>query len=63
MSRCLCCNKNLSDFESTRKNAVTGKYLDMCNTCFKESGIGEIISVSERHDLSSVDDLEEIEDE
>lgn len=31
--RCNCCNKLLSDFESTRKNAVTGEYMDMCNEC------------------------------
>lgn len=31
--RCTCCNKNLSDFEATRKNAKTGEYMDMCNEC------------------------------
>lgn len=31
--RCTCCNKLLSDYESTRKNAKTGEYMDMCNTC------------------------------
>ena len=32
--RCLACNKNLSDFESTRKSAETGEFLDICNDCF-----------------------------
>lgn len=31
--RCLCCNANLTDFESTRRNARTGEYLDMCIRC------------------------------
>ena len=31
--RCNCCNKMLSDFEATRKNAKTGEYMDMCNEC------------------------------
>ena len=34
--RCLSCNKILSDFESTRKSANTGEYLDLCNTCFSD---------------------------
>lgn len=31
--RCVCCNSELSDYESTRKSATTGEYLDMCNDC------------------------------
>lgn len=31
--RCLCCNKNLNDFESTRKYS-DGTYVDMCNKCY-----------------------------
>ena len=31
--RCLSCNKNLNDFESTRKN-IHGGYIDMCSSCF-----------------------------
>lgn len=37
--RCYCCNRVLSDYESTRKSATTGSYLDMCNKCVKSSGI------------------------
>ena len=32
--RCICCNKNLSDRESTRKGVNSGSYLDMCDGCF-----------------------------
>ena len=34
--RCVACNKNLNDFESTRKHAVSGEFIDLCNKCFKE---------------------------
>lgn len=32
--RCLSCDKNLNDKESTRKSIVTGEYLDLCDPCF-----------------------------
>jgi len=32
---CCCCDRNLSDFESTRKSKSTGEYLDMCNACYR----------------------------
>lgn len=39
--RCCCCDAPLSDYESTLKHSVTGKYLDMCLKCLtfiKEGG-------------------------
>ena len=33
--RCLSCNKNLSDAESTRKSIVTDEYLDLCDHCLE----------------------------
>lgn len=48
---CRCCDKLLSDFESTRKNADTGEYLDMCNKCFEESGLSSLVNLIERQDL------------
>ena len=33
--RCLACNKILNDFEATRKSAITGEYIDLCNHCFQ----------------------------
>lgn len=48
--RCYCCNRVLSDYESTRKSATTGGYLDMCNKCVKSSGI----SYEDRPDLEDV---------
>ena len=43
--RCRACDKNLSDFESTRKNEVTEEYEDLCNDCY--SAIQNNISESE----------------
>ena len=34
--RCYSCDKALNDFESTRKSATTGEYMDLCNKCFKD---------------------------
>lgn len=61
--RCTCCNKNLNDYETTRKHAITGEYLDMCNRCIADLDI----PTQDRKDLISesdldVDDLELIED-
>jgi len=53
--RCKCCNKNLSDFESTRKDDL-GEYFDMCNHCFNASAISEEVIVVDREDLSHIDD-------
>lgn len=40
---CRCCDKLLTDIESTRKHKETGEYLDICNVCLKE--IQEIIKI------------------
>ena len=59
--RCQCCDKNLNDFESTRKSASTGEYLDMCNKCY--SSISDDLLSVERYDLydGNEDDYEEDE--
>ena len=59
--RCYCCDKNLSDFESTRKSATTGEFLDMCNKCY--STIKDDLLSEERYDLYDGDDSEMTEDE
>lgn len=40
--RCGPCNRNLNDFESTRKDAE-GRYYDLCNKCFKGLGLNAIV--------------------
>jgi hypothetical protein len=59
--RCQCCDKNLNDFESTRKHATTGEYLDMCNKCY--STVSDDLLSVERYDLydGNEDDYEEDE--
>jgi hypothetical protein len=54
--RCYCCDKNLSDFESTRKSVTTGDYLDMCNKCY--STIKDDLISEERYDLYDGDEDE-----
>ena len=36
MTRCVCCNKQLNDYESTRRHAITNEFLDTCNRCMKD---------------------------
>lgn len=55
--RCLSCNKILSDFESTRKSALTGEYLDMCNHCFSE--IAYDVDTIVREDLREDESVDE----
>lgn len=34
--RCLSCDRKLNDYESTRKYASSGDFVDLCNRCFSE---------------------------
>lgn len=52
--RCIACDKNLNDFESTRKD-LYGGYLDMCNQCYGEIK-DEVLSI-ERQDLSVTEEI------
>lgn len=54
--RCVACNKNLSDFESTRKTP-DGEYLDMCNEC---ATIADM-HTEDRFDLMGEADAAELE--
>jgi len=38
MMRCVCCNRNLNDYESTLKIKSTGEYADTCNKCRVQIG-------------------------
>lgn len=52
--RCDCCDKNLNDYESTRKHAETGEYLNTCNACMQWiTGI----PVIDRDDLNEFDEI------
>ena len=55
--RCIACNKNLNDFESTRKDSV-GNFVDLCNHCYHE--VQSDINAEERQDLSEGNNIHEI---
>ena len=57
--RCVCCNKQLSDYESTRRHAITREFLDMCNPCY--ISIQYSVPSKAREDLEekTVDNIEE----
>jgi hypothetical protein len=52
--RCVACNRNLNDYETTRKHALTNEYLDMCNRCILDLDI----PTKDRKDLLSESDID-----
>ena len=58
--RCLACNKQLGDFESTRKSSETGEFIDLCNWCY--STISKDTLAEEREDLRDEEALDNDED-
>jgi len=58
--RCSCCNKNLSDYESTLKSATTGDYLDTCKKCLQDLNIPTL--PNPRNPLEGAPDDFDIED-
>jgi hypothetical protein len=55
--RCYCCDKNLNDYESTRKSVSSGEYLDMCNKCY--STVSDDLLSEVRYDLYDGDEEDE----
>ena len=53
---CVACNKLLTDFESTRRNAVTKDFVDLCKVCFED--VKGLFPVIERKDLVTQSDLD-----
>jgi hypothetical protein len=53
---CVACDRLLSEFEATRKNAITGNYIDLCRACFE--GVKGLFPVLERKDLLTQSDLD-----
>jgi hypothetical protein len=58
--RCLCCNRNLSDYESVLKHPETGHYLDICVKCLVDIPVEPV--VPERF-VDNVGYADEISDE
>ena len=57
--KCLCCDKMLTDFEATRKHAVTGMFIDLCQQCFKTVQLDANLPTKDRRDLISEDDIDD----
>jgi hypothetical protein len=53
---CVACNKLLTDFESTRRNAITKDFVDLCKVCFED--VKGLFPVIERKDLVTESDLD-----
>ena len=53
--RCLSCNEELTEFESTRKSVVTNEYIDLCNRCY--ATIANDVDAIERADLEHDSDV------
>jgi len=56
---CRCCDRLLSEFEATRKNAMTMDYIDLCKVCFED--VKGLFPVIERKDLVTESDLDPCE--
>lgn len=61
--RCSCCNKRLSDYETTLKHGVTGAYLDTCLDCLSEIAHDVPMPVKARKDLIPDMDIDREVDE
>lgn len=53
---CVNCDRLLTDFESTRKHAVTFKFLDLCKVCFED--VKTIIPTIDRRELMTEQDFD-----
>ncbi len=61
--RCSCCNKRLSDYETTLKHAETGQYLDTCLDCLSDIAHHVPMPVKARKDLIPDMDIDREVDE
>jgi hypothetical protein len=54
---CVNCDRLLSDYEATRKHAITFKFLDLCKVCFDD--VKTIIPTIDRKELMTEHDLDD----
>jgi hypothetical protein len=57
--RCLACDKQLTDFESTRRHAITRDFLDLCNSCHHSVSLSAALPTLDRKDLMHGSVIEE----
>jgi len=58
---CVNCDRLLTDFESTRKHAITFKFLDLCKVCFED--VKTIIPTIDNRSLMTEQDLDTDDDD
>lgn len=56
--RCIACDVELTDYEATRRYAVSREFVDLCNKCFAVSL--DDVAVIDREDLRTLADIEEM---
>ena len=56
--RCIACDVELTDYEATRRYAVSKEFVDLCNNCFAVSL--HDVAVIDREDLRTLADIEEM---
>lgn len=61
MTHCTACDRILSDYESTIKNAITFEYMDLCKICLED--VRPFTKLIERKDLISTQDLDFVDDD
>jgi len=58
---CVNCDRLLSDFEATRKHAITFQFLDLCKVCFED--VKTIIPTIDNRSLMTEQDFDTDDDE
>lgn len=58
MSRCIACDKILTDYELTRKSVETGEFIDLCSGCYKH--IKDDLQVIDNEENLNIHDVVEI---
>jgi hypothetical protein len=59
--RCVACDKQLTDYEATRKSIMTGEFIDLCNDCYTH--IKDDIYVIDNPDNVNIEDVIDFNDE
>ena len=54
---CTACDRLLTEFESTRRNANTFQFIDLCKVCFED--VKAFVPTIDRKDLITEQDLDE----
>jgi len=58
---CTACDRLLTEFEATRRNAHTFQFIDLCKVCFED--VKPFVPTIDRTDLITEQDLDEPEDD